>query len=192
MDYRTIEKEELNRELFRAFERRQEVSHCWRKVDRQWCIQEIAFVDDWSEQEYDFLIQCLQKTLREGGILYGAFEGSCLKGFASVEAGLLGAKKEYLDLTALHVSRDQRGKGTGRRLFALAAEWARKQGAKKLYISAHSAVETQAFYHAVGCREAEEYQREHVEQEPCDCQLEYVLPYAADEQHMADNTDQRS
>lgn len=62
MDYRTIEKEELNRELFRAFER------------------------------------------------------SCLKGFASVEAGLLGAKKEYLDLTTLHVSRDQRGKGTGSRL----------------------------------------------------------------------------
>lgn len=29
--------------------------------------------------------------------------------------------------------------------------------AEKLYISAHSAVESQAFYKAIGCREAEEY-----------------------------------
>ena len=44
--------------------------------------------------------------------------------------------------------------------------------AKKLYISAHSAVESQAFYKAMGCVEAEEYNAEHVEKEPYDCQLE--------------------
>ena len=49
------------------------------------------------------------------------------------------------------------------------------RAAEKLYISSHSAVETQAFYRAVGCREAQEYNAEHVEQEPFDCQLEYVL-----------------
>ena len=53
--------------------------------------------------------------------------------------------------------------------------WAKAKGAKKLYISAHSSVESQAFYKAIGCREAEEYSQPHVEKEPCDCQLEKIL-----------------
>lgn len=59
--------------------------------------------------------------------------------------------------------------------FLAAKEWGKAQGAKKLYISAHSAVESQAFYKAMGCVEAQVYNQMHVEQEPCDCQLECVL-----------------
>ena len=54
-------------------------------------------------------------------------------------------------------------------------DWAREHGGKRLYISAHSAVETQAFYRGLGCIEAQEYSRKHVEKEPFDCQLEYPL-----------------
>lgn len=50
--------------------------------------------------------------------------------------------------------------------------FAREKNAKKLYISAHSAVESPAFYKAMGCVEAKEYNAEHVEKEPYDCQLE--------------------
>ncbi len=57
----------------------------------------------------------------------------------------------------------------------LAAERAKAMGAEKLYISAHSSKESQAFYKAVGCVEAEEYNPASVEKEPCDCQLEYRL-----------------
>ena len=56
-----------------------------------------------------------------------------------------------------------------------AKEWARKKGARKLYISAHSAVESQAFYRQMGCVEAELYNQSHVEKEPFDCQLEARL-----------------
>ena len=56
-----------------------------------------------------------------------------------------------------------------------AKEWAKKKGAGKLYISAHSSVESQAFYRAMGCMEAEVYNSKHVEEEPCDCQLECRL-----------------
>lgn len=49
------------------------------------------------------------------------------------------------------------------------------QGGQKLYISAHSAVESQAFYRKMGCVEAEEYDPAHTAAEPCDCQLEYLL-----------------
>lgn len=54
-------------------------------------------------------------------------------------------------------------------------QWAKDQGASKLYISAHSAAESQRFYESMGCVEAVEYNEEHVKKEPCDCQLEYVL-----------------
>jgi len=59
--------------------------------------------------------------------------------------------------------------------FVIACEAGRRLGAEKLYISAHSSKESQAFYHAIGCIEAKEYNRELSEAEPCDCQLEFVL-----------------
>ena len=65
-----------------------------------------------------------------------------------------------------------RGTGIGKKLFNAAKDWANKHGAKKLYISAHSAVETQAFYKAMGCTEAQVYNQKHTEAEPFDCQLE--------------------
>lgn len=36
-------------------------------------------------------------------------------------------------------------------------------------------VESQAFYKRMGCVEAAEYDRAHIEKEPCDCQLECAL-----------------
>ena len=50
-----------------------------------------------------------------------------------------------------------------------------EKGAGKLYISAHSAVESQAFYKAMGCVEAKEINAAHAEKEPFDCQLEFSL-----------------
>jgi N-acetylglutamate synthase-like GNAT family acetyltransferase len=68
-----------------------------------------------------------------------------------------------------------RGKSIGKELFRLSKAWAKEHGAQKLYISAHSSVETQAFYRAMGCVEAVEYNEAHVAAEPCDCQMECVL-----------------
>ena len=110
------------------------MTRCWRKENGAWLLKDIAFVDDWSPQDYDTLLEHLRHTLQTGGALIGAFQ----------------------------VER-------------LAAEAARKLGAQKLYISAHSAEETQAFYHALGCVEALEYNAALVEAEPCDCQMELVL-----------------
>ena len=157
MEYRKVALEEIDRQLFRAFVRRQDVTKCWRKEGGDWVIRDIAFIDDWSEADYAYLVTCLRGTLEGGGVLFGAFEGGVLKGFASVEGRPLGSRADMLDLSSLHVSRDRRGQGAGRRLFA------------------HSAVETQAFYRAMGCVEAAEYDPHHTAKEPCDCQLEYRL-----------------
>ncbi len=92
-----------------------------------------------------------------------------------MEAGLFGGEQKYLDLSSIHVSEDMRAKGIGRSLFLAAKEWAKNNGARKLYISAHSAVESQAFYKKMGCVEAAVYNQNHVEKEPYDCQLECTL-----------------
>ncbi|MBD5130940.1 MAG: GNAT family N-acetyltransferase [Ruminococcaceae bacterium] len=174
-EYRELKFNEINRELFAGFIRRQVVTDCWRRIDGEWVVKSDPFIDDWNEEDYAFLVKCLQNTVTSGGVVYGAFEGNVLKGFTSVEPQLFGGEQKYLDLTSIHVSQDMRGKGIGRGLFTRACEWARAHGAEKLYISAHSAVESQAFYKAMGCVEAEVYDQEHVQAEPFDCQLERRL-----------------
>lgn len=175
IQYRTLQTNELRPELFQDFIRHQVVSKYWRKENNQWVIKEDPFVDDWSQAEYRTLVACLQNTLANGGLVYAAFYHEKLKGFVSVEADLFGGEQKYLDLSSIHVSEDMRGQGIGAALFLAAKEWARKQGADKLYISAHPAVESQAFYRKMGCTEAAVYNQKHVEREPSDCQLECQL-----------------
>ena len=137
-EIRKLNIDKINRELFSNFVRRQEVGDCWRKIDGTWVIKPDPFIDDWSEEDYTFLVSCLKNTIATGGVVYGAFLDGRLKGFCSVEAEPLGSEGQYRDLTSIHVSEEMRGHGTGKKLFRAAADWARAQGAEKLYISAHS------------------------------------------------------
>ena len=175
LQYRRLTAEEIGRALFNDFSRRQCVTKCRRREQGQWVIKDAPFIDDWSEADYQVLVACLQNTVSTGGFVYGAFYDDRLKGFVSVEAELFGGENRYLDLSSIHVSEDMRGHGLGKALFTAAKEWAAARGAKKLYISSHSAVETQAFYKAMGCVEAQLYHKGHVEAEPYDCQLECPL-----------------
>lgn len=172
IQYRKLNKDEITRELFGGFIRHQIVTECWRKNGEEWVIKSAPFVDDWAEEEYQFLVSCLKNTVSKGGFVYAGFCDGVLKGFVSVESEQFGPSREYLDLTSIHVSEDMRGKGMGKTLFLAAKEWAREMGAEKLYISAHSAVESQAFYRAMGCTWAGITVQKHVEEEPYDCQLE--------------------
>ncbi len=175
INYREIKINELNIDLFHTFQRRQVVTNCWRKKNNKWVIKNAPFIDDWGNDEYKELVRCLTNTIMTGGLVYGAFIEGELKGFVSVEGALMGSDLQYMDLSSIHVSQDVRGQGIGKTLFSIAKGFAQKNNAKKLYISAHSAVETQAFYRAMGCREAKEYNAEHVKREPYDCQLECDL-----------------
>lgn len=175
IQYRKLNPDEIVLDLFCSFKRRQVVTDCWRKENGRWVIKSDPFIDDWGKDEYEILVRCLKHTARTGGLVYGAFLGNRLKGFVSVEGDLTGSCSQYMDLSSIHVSQDMRGQGIGRELFLAAKQFAKGQNAKKLYISAHSAVETQAFYRSMGCREAEEYDPVHVEKEPYDCQLECML-----------------
>lgn len=175
IQYRDLSPGELSPELFAAFVRRQVVTECWRREGEEWVIRKAPFIDDWSAEDIQTLVSCLRNTLNTGGLVRAAFLGEALKGFVSVEPTLFGGEHRYLDLSSIHVSQELRGSGTGRALFSAAADWARARGAKKLYISAHSAVETQAFYRGLGCVDAQLPDPRHMEAEPFDCQLEYTL-----------------
>lgn len=173
--YRALAFEELTPALFADFCRRQIVTKCWRRVNGEWVIRDDPFIDDWSAEEYELLCGCLRNTISKGGFVYGAFSDGVLKGFVSVENGIFGGEHRYMDLSSIHVSEELRGRGIGSALFLAAKAWAGEHGAKKLYISAHSAVESQAFYKKLGCVEAMLYNKEHAEKEPFDCQLEAVV-----------------
>ncbi|NBJ94647.1 GNAT family N-acetyltransferase [Parablautia muri] len=185
IQYKTLCADEICPELFQHFIRHQTVTKCWRRENGQWIIKDAPFVDDWTAQDYKVLVSCLKNTVLTGGFVYAAFYDNQLKGFVSVEPEIFGGQQRYLDLSSIHTSEDMRNKGIGKALFLAAKDWARKKGAKKLYISAHSAVESQAFYKAMGCVEAKIYHQEHVEKEPFDCQLECsLLAEAEDSIHL--------
>ncbi len=174
-EYRKINPHELSRELFAGFQRTQIVTDCFRKEDGKWTVKSDPFIDDWTEADYEELVRCLKNTAETGGLVYGAFAEGGLKGFVSVEGTLIGSRRQYADLSSIHVSLELRGQGIGRELFLAAKRFAKGLNAEKLYISAHSAVESQAFYRAMGCVEAEEYDPLHTQREPFDCQLECEL-----------------
>ena len=175
ISYRELIKNEIELSLFSSFNRYQEVNRCWRKEKEEWVLKNIQFVENWSRQDYEYLIKCLKNTIETGGTVYGALKNNALVGFASLESQFFGSKKEYLQLSSIHISFDERGKGIGKKLFCLVCEKAKEMGAKKLYISAHSSEETQAFYKKMGCIETIEYNESLVAKEPYDCQLEYNL-----------------
>lgn len=175
LQYRNLTSDEICQELFSSFIRRQTVTKCWRREHGAWVVKDAPFIDDWTEKDYEFLVSCLKNTVDTGGLVRAAFLDETLKGFVSVEPKPFGSRNQYLDLSSIHVSADLRGEGIGSALFRAASGWAKARGAEKLYISAHSAVESQAFYKRMGCVEAEEYASWHVEAEPFDCQLEYTV-----------------
>lgn len=173
--YRELAADEIAPALFKDFVRRQDVKRCWRKSNGEWVLKDIAFIDDWSRADYLKLVDDLKRAAREGGFVCAAFAGGVLKGFCAVDGVLKGSHGQYADLEAIHVSEDMRGRCMGRELFSRAAQFARTLGAKWLYMSTHSAEEPHAFYVAMGCAEADEYLREHVEAEPCDVQMQFEL-----------------
>ena len=73
IQYRILNRDEISRELFCDFIRRQVVTKCWRREQGKWIVRDDPFVDDWSEADYQTLISCLKNTAATGGVVYAAF-----------------------------------------------------------------------------------------------------------------------
>ncbi len=176
MDFRAISAEQLVPALFDGFQRHQEVTQVWRKENGAWVIRDCPrLIENWDEAQHEFICHCLRETLADGGAVMGAFSDGRLKGIVAVVGVPMGSRGQYCEVSFLQVSRECRGQGIGRKLFALAKAFAREQGAEKLFISSHPAVESQAFYRAMGCVETQEYSAAHAAYEPSDRQIECSL-----------------
>lgn len=172
---RELSIDDINENLLKFYSRFQEVNKVWRVENNRKVIKDISFIEDWDYEEKQAIIKALKETILDDGAVFGVFEAKKLKAFASISGTLLGENKEYLQLLQLHVSNDLRGKGIGKMLFQSCIEKAKELEAVKLYISAHSSIETMSFYTRMGCVDAKWLYKYQVEIEPCDCQLEYVF-----------------
>ena len=172
--YRKLTVEECER--IKEMNPSQYIARAWRELDGKRQLVEINYQDaDWPEG-YENHYNNLKDTILNGGSAIGAFDSnSKLLGFATINRGFFGEKYHYVLLDQLYITLEYRGKGIGKKLFELSAEAARKWNADKIYICAGSAEETIAFYFAIGCKEAVEVNKEMVESDPRDYQLEYVL-----------------
>lgn len=175
-EVRSVELCDLEDECLESFDRYQTTRRT--KVmnpDGDFVYADNAFIDDWDLKRKCEVVAELRSCLRSGGFVAGAFLKGSLVGFASVENSFFGSDNQYLEMPLIHVTKDLRGNGIGRRLFALCCDDAAKRGAGKLYISAHPSLETQAFYDSLGCVPACEINEEIYAREPYDIQLEFNL-----------------
>ncbi len=175
-----IKYEKLNTENFSLtsldnFQRYQEVFYCWRKTDGEYKLRPVHYIEDWDLCERRKLAERILKGIIGGCLAYAATLNGEIVGFAFLENKLFGSKKQYIDLAEFYVSKPQRRLGIGKKLFEMACNGAKGLGAKKMYISAHSAEESIAAYKSYGCVMAEEINFVLAEKEPCDLQMEYNL-----------------
>jgi len=168
---------ELSPILLQHFNRYQEVRRCLRKESGKWVLKDIAFTEQWDESiKKEIVAIDFANCINAGGFVWGVFnKNDELIAFASLLADFFGSENQYVNLMQIHTSYEYRGNGIGKDLFKLCAEKARQVGAKKLYISTHSAEESQYFYESVGCVDAIEINEEIAEHEPYDRQMEFVL-----------------
>lgn len=168
--------EDIHEDSLKTLNRYQEVKRVWRKEDNQWLIKPLSFTEFWDENDKAELIkEEIIPILKEGGTMFGGFIGDDLVGFALLDDHFIGRLEEYIQLIQLQVSFDHRGQGIGSMLFNACVQKARHLGVSKIYISAHSSVESKAFYDHMGCVEASWLYDKQVALEPYDCQLEYVV-----------------
>jgi|LSQX01.2.fsa_nt_gb ribosomal protein S18 acetylase RimI-like enzyme len=173
--YRQLNIDDIHPDILNDFNRYQEVTKCWRKQNGEWVLVDNHFTENWDNEKKVRIASAFPIVLNSGGTLIGVYDKEKLIAFALLKNEKLGKAKQYIQLEYLLVSYEYRRMGIGKKLFALCVDAAMITDAKKLYISANSSQESQAFYRAIKCVEAEEIIPELFEDEPFDVHMEYVL-----------------
>jgi predicted N-acetyltransferase YhbS len=167
---------------------RDEIKGLW-QIDRSEVIEALYYFTDkalvlkpehydvtgWPPGEAEKYTPLLEACYDHGGWFYGLFDDQKLLGAAVLESRFIGKSKDQLQLKFLHISNRFRGNGWGKQLFNLAADEARRRGAKGLYISATPSERTINFYLRLGCQVVSEPDPGLWALEPEDIHLEYEL-----------------
>jgi len=167
---------------------RAEIPYIW-QIDRSEVIDKIYYLREgelvlepehyemngWPPGEPEQYTPIFMNCFDHGGHFWGAFAGDLLIGVSVLNNHFIGGRQDTLQMRFLHVSKNFRKQGLGKRLFLLAAQQAVEMEAKKLYVSATPSMNTVNFYLRLGCVLATEINQELFELEPEDIHLEYVL-----------------
>ena len=140
----------------------QKVEKCWRMINGVYVLTSVSYTETWDFSERREMALKILCAVEKGQAAFGAVADGVTVG-------------QYIVLSEFYVSENFRRQGIGYRLFRKVCCEAKKLGAKRLYISAHSAEESINAYMKYGCSEAVEPDRAHIEKEPFDLQLEYDL-----------------
>lgn len=163
---------------------RNEIPQVW-EIDRTELIEKLYVLENdqlvlsnqrfdmkgWPEGEAEHYTPILLESADRGAPFWGVFENGRLLAATSVDPKWQGQEGNLLQLSFLHVSHQQRGKGLGRILFDYCVEYAKKRGAKGLYISSTPSENSVNFYQKMGCRLCLTPDQELYEREPEDIHL---------------------
>ena len=173
--YKKLDKNNFTGHSLDDFVRHQTVTECWRKMDNEWNLVPNVYEENWSQAKCRDIAEDVVHHINLDQTGFGAFDCERIIGFVTVSHRIFGTSARYVQLVCFQISEEYRRQGIGRELFSMACEEARRLGANKLYISAHSSKESQAAYRALGCTPAEEVNEELAAAEPFDVQMEYRL-----------------
>jgi|GEM_PF-265399 len=172
---------QLNESFLDGYIRYQETTKILLYKDNELTEKEVEFIDDWNQKKLIEISRDLKKCIKDGGVVYAAYDQKRVVGFTNLYNDVFFGK--YINVPYLHTCRGYRSYGIGRYLLNLISVEAQRLGAKKLYISSHSSIESQEFYKRTGCVLTEEINQKLLDEEPYDIQLEKVinLPIALEE-----------
>ena len=149
MEFRMLERREI--EQIWTIDRREIVERVYRLEGGDLRLgPEYHDVRGWPAESIRTMTPLLHETFDRGGAFFAAFDSEQLVGVAVLDTVWRGIGRDLLQLEFLHVSRDYRGSGLGRRLFEQARSAARARGARGLYISATPSENTIRFYQRRG------------------------------------------
>lgn len=170
---RQVLKEDINDDFLNGYIRYQETNELYRMTDGNLEIIPEHFIETWDNDKLIEISRYLRDCVDEGGKVVALMKKDKCIGFASVENKVY--LNTYLAVHYCHVSNPYRNKGLGKKIFNKLVEVSKTFDVKKLYISSHPAIATQAFYKSVGCVMAQQIVPELLAVEPLDIQLEYVI-----------------
>jgi predicted N-acetyltransferase YhbS len=175
VEFRILKKQDIET-IWRDIDRRELVESIYRLKDGKLVLERIDFdVQGWPPGEKEKYGPILEDCFDRGGLFYGAFSGEKLVGVVVLESEFIGADSDQLQLKFLHISRDFRKKGLGRKLFELAVAGAKEKGARALYVSSCESKNSVDFWMHLGCVVTPDVDEELRRLEPEDIHLVYPL-----------------
>jgi ribosomal protein S18 acetylase RimI-like enzyme len=134
-------------------------------------------IPPWSMQgQHDHTVRAYiegsQLILDCGGVLFGAFDGEPLVGFAIYRPDLSHNTAQF---AYLYVSNNYRNQGIGSKLTQRVIHLAKEDGAKRLYVSATPSAPTVDFYRSHGFEVTQEIDQQLYELEPEDIHMDKTL-----------------